>query len=60
MSNIIMPFGKYLNKRLDDIPLKYLDWLIGQSWLSDPLKTDIEEYLDNPVIQRALEAELNE
>jgi len=30
ISNIILPFGKYLGKRFDEIPLKYLDETISQ------------------------------
>lgn len=55
----VLQFGKYKNISLGSVPLTYLDWLIGQKWLKDPAKSAIEEYLNDPVIQRELESELN-
>lgn len=41
-----LPFGKYKGKAISECPINYLDWLIGQDWLHDDLKEDIEEYLE--------------
>jgi uncharacterized protein (DUF3820 family) len=41
-SRQLMPFGKYKGKTLGDIcddDVLYLDFLIGQDWLREPLKT---------------------
>ena len=56
----VMVFGGHQGKSLEDIPLQYLDWIIGQKWLSVDVKKIIEEYLDAPVIQRELEADLGD
>jgi len=29
-----MPFGKYKGTKMKDVPSDYLDWLIGQPWIS--------------------------
>ena len=42
----VMPFGQYRGQRcsrIDDV--KYLDWLIGQDWLGEILRQQIEEHL---------------
>ena len=31
-----MPWGKYAGQDLSDIPTGYLDWLIGNDWMSEP------------------------
>ena len=43
---ITMRFGKYKGERLADIPVSYLDWVIGQDWLGDPLNQQIVEHLE--------------
>ena len=40
----IMPFGKYVGKRLDEIPITYLDWLIGED-IDKDLSSVIYEFL---------------
>ena len=55
-----MPLGKYKGWTLDEIAsedegLKYLDWLIGQEWVRDPLKGNLKEYLEQPAVARELE-----
>jgi uncharacterized protein (DUF3820 family) len=44
-----MPFGKHRGERLSDIPVGYLDWLIGEDWMDEPgkraLKADILAHL---------------
>lgn len=41
----VMPFGKHKGEELQDIPVAYLDWLIGQDWLKPDLKETIEDHL---------------
>jgi len=52
-----IPFGKYKDLPFDDIPLTYFDWIIGQDWLKEPLRQQIEQYLNNPTIKRIAEEE---
>jgi len=40
-----IPFGKYKGKFASDIPVKYLDWLIGRDWVYKKLKDEILEHL---------------
>lgn len=48
MSELIrMPFGKYKGQDFSDIPVAYLDWLIGQDWLKDDLKKAITAHLES-------------
>jgi len=54
----VMPWGKYKNVTLDNIPLKYLDWLVGET-RQEPTKTIIAEYLADPVIKKELDRELD-
>lgn len=53
----LMPFGKYKNHRMDEVPASYLDWLHGQDWIHEwPLVLEyIEENRD--VIDLDLELE---
>jgi len=53
----IMPFGKYKGQRFEEIPLSYLDWMLGQD-IRDPLRRQLTEYLSKPTIQRLLDEEL--
>lgn len=49
-----MPFGSHKNKPIADVPLGYLDWLVGEP----DFKRDVRRYLANPVVQQALPEEL--
>lgn len=60
VADFIVPFGAHQGKTLENIPLGYLDWLIGQKWLKSDTKEIIEEYLSDPVIKRELEADLED
>lgn len=43
----ILPFGKHKGEYASDVPVSYLDWLIGQDWMDEKpeLKESIEEHL---------------
>ena len=57
-----LSFGKHIDKPLDKIPLKYLDWLMGQEWMGFKYQEDwkaINKYLKDPVIVRELKSILD-
>lgn len=61
----VLGFGKYKGQSIDSIAtsdagLKYLDWLVGQSWVFADVRKCLEEYLGDPVIKRELERLINE
>jgi uncharacterized protein (DUF3820 family) len=40
----LMPFGKYVNERLQDVPASYLHWL----WINRPISDrKLENYIKN-------------
>lgn len=41
----IIPLGKHQGNYASDIDVEYLDWLIGQTWLSPELKNEILAHL---------------
>jgi len=43
-----MPFGKWANRLVAEVPLDYFDWLIGQ----DSFHAKAERYMRNPRVQR--------
>lgn len=45
MARTSVPFGKHKGVPFADVPVEYLDWLIGQTWLRDDLKEDITAHL---------------
>lgn len=49
-----LKFGKHKDEPLEEVPVLYLDWLVGQHWLYDSVKKKIEDYLADPVVQREL------
>ncbi len=51
-----VPYGKYVGDYVSRVPLKYLDWLIGQG--RDDFKRDVALYMARPDIQAQLRAEL--
>lgn len=54
--------GKFFGKQLRDIPLKDLDWLVGQKWLTRKYPEDgalIVEYMSHPTIKKLLNEELS-
>lgn len=47
-SNFIIPFGKYRGRKIKDVPVDYLLWLLDNfDGLRDQTRTIIECYLDN-------------
>jgi uncharacterized protein (DUF3820 family) len=59
VKNYRIPFGKiHKGKTLEQTPLLYLDWLVGQEWLYGKTKEMVREYLEDDVIVRALDSEL--
>ena len=58
-----MPFGKFIGDALEDVPLKYLDWLVGETNLKidTPITyKHIVEYLEDPVISNELKRILDD
>jgi hypothetical protein len=37
-----MPFGKHRGTPIDRLPLEYIDWLIDQDFLREPLRSTLE------------------
>lgn len=52
-----MPYGKYAGMHIADIPLTYLDWLIGQK---DDIKEKISRYLANDEVAKRLREQLED
>lgn len=40
---VTMPFGKHRGKPMEDVPSKYLDWIIGEDWIEK--WPDVKEYI---------------
>jgi hypothetical protein len=62
---VVVPFGKHKGKTIarigsNDEGLIYLDWLIGQPWLKEPLKSHLRRYLTHPSIARTLDVAIEE
>lgn len=43
-----MPFGVHLGKRIDNVPIEYLDWLLGNA---AEFLVKVRQYLNSPRIQ---------
>ena len=61
---VVIPFGKYKGRTIasvgrNDEGLRYLDWLVGQPWLRQELKVQVEVYLHHPSVALGLEAALD-
>lgn len=52
-----MPFGVHTGKRLSEIDVPYLDWLLGQSWLRPQLREQVAAHLAHRPEWGALEDE---
>lgn len=55
---VVLTFGKHKGERIEDVPLRYLDWLVDQDWLFPDVKQAVKAYLAKPNIKRELEREL--
>lgn len=45
-----MPFGKYQDRELTEIPRHYLQWLRRQQWVGAWLVKEINDVLDGTVV----------
>ena len=45
-----MPFGKYQDRELTEVPRHYLLWLKGQQWVGGWLVKEINDVLDGKVV----------
>lgn len=43
-----MPFGVHLGKRIDNVPIEYLDWLLGNA---AEFLVNVRQYLNSPRIK---------
>lgn len=58
-----MPFGKHKGMRMEEVPLDYLDWLLGQEWFTskqDGFHLKVAAYLKEPAIAAELESILED
>lgn len=42
----VMPFGKYKGESVYEIPLSYLEWLVDNIDLQEPLATEVNNAID--------------
>lgn len=57
--NYKLNFGEFKGCKLEDIPLKYLDWLLGLKTNMPYIPTiEIEKYLSDPLLKKELERQL--
>jgi len=49
--NTVMPFGKYKNKLIKDIPTQYLLWVLTQAECEEGLRKVINTYLGNQFLE---------
>ncbi len=64
-SRFVMPWGKHKGKSLYDVPVEYLDWLMGQDWMrhtrdKGKLRQAIEMHLEHSRGQEMAELEQEE
>jgi hypothetical protein len=56
LSATVIPFGAHQGKTFDEAPLGYLDWLIGQPWVSSgEFAKRLTQYIAHPAIQKELD-----
>lgn len=59
-SAYIIPFGKHKGERVEDVPLRYLDWAIGEWDAGRPVTRAIAVYLKHPSIARQIDFDLDD
>lgn len=51
----LMPYGKYKDEAVDQVPVSYLDWLIGEA---DHFKDQLRRYVQNERVRQRFADEL--
>jgi hypothetical protein len=46
---ITMPFGKYRGTFISKLPLEYLDWLLDQDFVGEPLRSTLQREFDRRI-----------
>lgn len=45
----VIPFGKHFGKYASQVGIEYLNWLVAQPWLQEPLKGELRDHLETRV-----------
>lgn len=60
ISEMIIPFGEHRDKRVDEVPIGYLQWIArepAKSFIFKSVQFWVREYLKDPRIQKRIETE---
>lgn len=60
LSKMRVMFGRYQGRCFEDVPLEYLDWLVGQEWFTGKALVYVQQYLSNPSVATRVDAALAE
>lgn len=55
--NSLMPYGKYSNYPINSVPVRYLDWLVGEN---DEFKDQLRRYVKNDDVRRRFADEIDD
>ncbi len=55
----LIPFGKHEGKKLRDVPVMYLDWMMGLKDLREPFRSQLTEYMSDPMIASEIDEKLD-